>query len=344
MKPLIAFVACIALAACGGGSTPTTLPASPGTSGATSTASLTLRVPASLVASGAGSSAAVRSAQYISPGTYSFFVDLQTVNGSAAGSTAFDVTLSLNTTACTADPSTAGWDVCVFQITEPVGVDTLSIAAAGADQGLHGSEPPPLLGYTKTSLTVGPGTQASPPTFVLDAIASAGTLGNSHLGLQYGYAGTVAPATRYPWLSYVLDDASNASIDFNQSSSNVQLLNPVSVTETGDTTGDIALTTLSPTAPGDPDAATPLTNPLTSLTKIDGFGIADTLTGNAHSAFTVTLTIPPVTLTDKEFPQIDSFPGTPSTAWTAPGMTSILSLSCGANTNSPTTNPCVAGN
>jgi len=75
---------------------------------------------------------------------------------------------------------------------------------------------------------------------------------------------------------------------------------------------------------------------------VDGFLIADTLTGTQTASFNVSYTSPAITLQDSEFPQIDSFTGNPK-SWSvgAGGMT--IPITCGANTGAPSANPCTEG-
>jgi hypothetical protein len=231
-KRLLALLGYALFAACGARQLASQLPAPVGPgAGTTATAQLTLRVAAPRL----GSAAAARRPDFISSGVYQFFVDLQ-------GSTnpAFDEALSLTTSNCSADPNEQSWDQCDFLLSEPVGSDALSIVAASSNQ-LRATAPPNLLGYAHVTVDVA-AARPNPVTVTLDAIASAGSLANSHMTLQFGYAGGTAPSQPYPWLAYELDDASNFPIPF-QDAQTITLLNPLTIT-TDDTSGFIKLAEL----------------------------------------------------------------------------------------------------
>ena len=130
------------------------------------------------------------------------------------------------------------------------------------------------------------------------------------------------------------------------------LLNPVSLA-TNDTTGKIALgeRIAPPAGSHQPDDLEPplptasLTN-IQSLQGVDGIEIVDTLTNGQHAIFELSLVIPSVTVTDQEFPQIDTFPtagGPQLTSWTGGGGGVGINLNCGPPTGTATS-PCVQVN
>ena len=348
--PSIILLALVGLAGCGGGSSVGSLPTThPATAAAVGSATVSVRVPTTTVTAAVQANA--RTTQSISPETAKFFVDL---NGNA--SPAFNFTLAIGTSNCELDSTNSAFSLCTWQISEPVGNDTLSVAAASVNQGLYGAGPPRLLGYAKVHVTVKPGPlDANPPlTVVLDAIAGGGE-DTSLLTLQYGFLGTQTvtepTSADYPYIHVNLQDAAGPIL-FPLTQPWTTLLNPVSLT-TNDTTGKIALgERIAPPAgsyqPDDLEPPLPtasLTN-IQTLQGVDGIEIVDTLTNGQHAIFELSLVIPSVTVTDQEFPQIDTFPtagGPQLTSWTGGGGGVGINLNCGPPTGTATS-PCVQVN
>lgn len=319
MKRIVLF-ACFALAACGGGNATSPLPSAKTPAGPSSVVSTAFKVVIP--------HQTAITPQFLSSTTQQFFFDLQDVSG-------VDYTLIVDSMHCTFTPTQD--QNCSWPISVPPGAHTVSIAVATANQGPRLNLPPALLGYAHNLQF---NTSDGAINVVFDAITG-GNRGNDTIGFHYTdpFAAGASDAGTIPWISTGIYDSGNAFIAWNQftdastpSQVPIHLLNPLTFSFSGETTGAIALGELNRAADGVVSSAPGVPSiTVDTLDGVVGFRLFDQLTGSQTSQFQVGLSNAAVTVFSTEFPQISTFPvpgGTVQTQWSANSFSENISVQC----------------
>jgi hypothetical protein len=317
-------------AACGGGggSQPTPIGVTGGSASVTvptastprQPATFTVTVPRSAGASTAASNA--RSAQYVSPSTAEFYISLQDAPG--VGDRTYSFTENVDSTHCTGAGTT---QVCSYTEQVPTGTDVFSIVAASG-----GPDPTPLsyAGVVNAANPDGGPVSATIGSTGTNAIQAdlapiAATAPGSYLFTSLNLF-TAAPSLPYFTLQF-LDLGGNALPERgNGSEFNGFFVNPVTISDTSPFTAELLY--VMPTEGLSIPLGTSYTFPEPQPFYLDLNGFVGTQT--------ITITVPPVQISQTEFPQL------PTSTLNAPGWSQSYTITCATETD-PTVSPCSSG-
>lgn len=333
--PLAAAALVLALSACGGGGGSAVAPASPSQTTSQATQSVTFQVDIPVSASATSNA---RSPQYIAQQTTFFYADLQNNTNPE-----FDNTFVVSSANC---PTVFNDIQCTFTGTIPAGSTSGLTWSVAAGTGTPGSgrilsvahNVPPCLGTA--------GCNGETIHAYLNAIVANVAMPNPSFGNEwppYGY-GCCGSSTGAPSFEIEpLDGADNAvygAYGINPQTDDSGFSNPITIAE-DDPSGELQLEQISQVNLG-PLPTPPIAASLTFSTLMGYNGIQNaieivdnaTVTRTMH----VTYSVPAVTLTPAEFPQLQS-------SFTSPAASGrLFTATCVPPSSVPSgTNPCTIG-